>query len=386
MLIGVVGAPNKGKSTFFAACTESDVQIADYPFTTIDPNKGVTYARVACPHTNLGVMCSPRTGKCINGTRMVPVNIIDVAGLVPGAHEGKGMGNKFLDDLRGADALIQVVDATGNTDLEGNRASGCDPAREIEFLEQEISYWIAGIMMRNWAKIKGRGVEELQEALSGLKVQRSDIEAAAASAGLTLAAIEWNEKQALDFASALRKRAKKILIAANKADAPGAPDNIGRLKNEFGERVVACSAIAELALRKAGKTGAVEYSPGQKTFLIKNCDERQKKGLGQIAAVMERQGGTGVQQAIDKAVFELLGLIPVFPVEDEHKYCNNFGAVLPDAILVKKGTSASELAGLIHTDLAKHFICAINARTHMKIGKEHVLEAGDVIKIVSGRG
>src|SRR3989338_7459591 len=109
MLVGVVGKANVGKSTFFKAATLADVEIANYPFATIKPNHGVGFVKIDCIDKEFNIQCNPREGYCVSGYRFVPVNMIDVAGLVPGAHEGKGMGNQFLDDLNQADVLIHVV-------------------------------------------------------------------------------------------------------------------------------------------------------------------------------------------------------------------------------------------------------------------------------------
>ena len=124
LLIGIIGAPNKGKSTLFSAMTAVEVPIADYAFTTIKPNMGVAYATTECADVGLGVKCTPRNSSCLDGIRKIPINIVDVAGLVPGAHLGKGMGNQFLNDIVNADVLVQVVDASGKTDINGGKAEG----------------------------------------------------------------------------------------------------------------------------------------------------------------------------------------------------------------------------------------------------------------------
>jgi len=386
MLIGVVGKPNSGKSTFFSAATLVEVAIANYPFTTIEPNKGVTYVRVECPCKELRVTCNPNNSRCENNVRLLPTALFDVAGLVPDAHLGKGLGNKFLDDLRTADALIQVVDASGKTDLEGKQCEACDPAEEVKFLEEEIAQWIAGIIKRSWQKIKGGNTEALSGLLSGLKITEADIAAAAAKSFLSTEGINWSDEDILAFARAVREISKPIVIAANKIDVPGARENYERMRKQFPEKlIVPCCAEAELALRRAAKKGVVKYTPGDDDFeLVSAESEKQKAALEFIKNVVRANSGTGVQQIINNVVFDVLGLIVIYPVEDEHHFANHFGKVLPDAFLVKKGTTALGLAEKIHTDLAKTFICALDARTHLRVGKEHVLNNNDIIKIISG--
>jgi ribosome-binding ATPase YchF (GTP1/OBG family) len=164
MTIGLAGKPNSGKSTFFKASTLADVEIANYPFTTIHPNKGVTYVRTKCPCTERDHRC----GNCMDGVRYVPIELIDVAGLVPDAHMGKGLGNTFLDDLRQAQAIIHVIDAAGSTDIEGNPidVGSHDPLEDINFLNHEITMWMVGILKRNWQKISRKIQGE------GLKIER----------------------------------------------------------------------------------------------------------------------------------------------------------------------------------------------------------------------
>ena len=98
MLIGIVGKTNCGKSTFFKAATLANVEIANRPFVTLKPNQGIGFVKVECPEKQAGKKCSPNHGFCVNGERFIPIKLIDVAGLVPEAHLGKGRGNEFLDD------------------------------------------------------------------------------------------------------------------------------------------------------------------------------------------------------------------------------------------------------------------------------------------------
>ncbi|VVB99325.1 Ribosome-binding ATPase YchF [uncultured archaeon] len=405
MLIGVVGAPNKGKSTFFSAATLVDAQIANYPFTTINPNRGVTYVRSPCPHVELGLpKCDPKNSRCVDGVRLVPINIIDVAGLVPGAHEGKGLGNKFLDNLREADALIQVVDGTGRTDLQGNACSACDPMEETVFLKDEIAHWLADIMLRGGGKAPGgmahgtgspgsasggSGSREMAKRLSGLKIDEAMLLHAANECGLDIGDGMPDAEGALSLARAVLERRMPIIIAFNKMDASGARENFGKASAAAGgngANIFPCSSAVELALRKASEHNMIKYTPGAKEFAVSGApDEKQKEALQRMAAFISANNGSGVQEIIDYIVYQKLKGIIVYPVEDEHKFSNHKGDVLPDAHLVPKGTTAHQLAGMIHTDLASKFIGAVDVKRHIRVGADHPLENGDVIKIVAGR-
>jgi len=383
-----VGAPNKGKSTFFSAATLVDAQIANYPFTTINPNRGVTYVRSPCPHVALGLpKCDPKNSKCANGQRLVPVNIIDVAGLVPGAHEGKGLGNKFLDNLREADALIQVVDGTGRTDLQGNACDGADPMAEPGFLKDEIAFWLADIMLRGAGKGTAGGVHELSKRLSGLKIDESMLLHAAGECGLDISEGMPDEEGALGLAREVLARRMPIVIAFNKMDAAGAKQNLEHARAGNGaEKIFPCSAAVELALRKAADRNIINYTPGAKSFeIVGSPDERQAEALVKMKVFLEQGGGSGVQEIIDWIVYQKLGGIIVYPVEDEHKLTDHEGNVLPDAYLVRRGSTARDLAYKVHTDLGENFIRAINVRTQRAVGHDHVLEDGDIMTIVSRR-
>ena len=394
MEIGVVGKPNVGKSTFFSAATLVDVDIANYPFTTIDANVGVTYAITEHPCKELGCKPNPQNYEYRNGKALIPIKIIDVAGLVPGAHEGRGLGNKFLDDLRMASALIHVIDATGKTDAEGQPTDYHDPVEDIEFLEMEIDYWIFGILRKGWEKFAKRiklqhmKLEQaIADHLSGIGVGEEDVWEAIHRVGLSSDPTKWSDEDLMAFVRELRKINKPIIIAANKADA-ASDKEIKRLIREGEKRgyiVVPTSAAAELTLRKAAKAGFIDYIPGSSDFrVLKKMNPRQEKALELIREkVLNRFGSTGVQEVINRAVFELLNLIPVYPVQDENKLTDQFGNVLPHVYLLPKGSTPRDLAYKVHTDLGKTFLYAVNAKTKRRVGEDYELQFNDIVKIVA---
>ena len=398
MMVGIVGKPNVGKSTFFSAATLATVEIASYPFTTIKPNRGVGYFRTQCVCREFNVKDNPVNSVCINGTRLIPVELIDCAGLVPDAWQGRGLGNQFLDEIRRADALIHVVDASGSTDIEGRavKPGAHDPLEDVKFLERELTMWFAQILKRDWSRI-ARTVEAggaplstlLEERLSGLAIKREHILEAVRSTGLNAdKPTRWSNDEFLEFVSNLRKISKPMLIAANKMDLPFADENLERLK-ETGYLVVPCCAEAELALRRAAEGGLISYVPGNSDFEIINPEKitmRQKKALQIIKEkVLDRYGSTGVQNAINAAFKNLLNMIVVYPVEDPEKLTDHYGRVLPEARLVPSNTTARDLAYMIHTELGDSFIYAIDARTKRRLGENYVLKDGDVISIVSAK-
>ena len=396
--MGIVGKPNVGKSTFFSAATLTTVEIASYPFTTIKPNLGVGYLRTQCVCREFNVKDNPVNSICIEGVRLIPVELIDTAGLVPDAWQGRGLGNQFLDEIRKADALIHIVDASGSTDLEGRilKPGMHDPLEDVKFLEREITMWMVQIIKRDWQRI-ARTVESrradlqslLENRLSGLSIKRRHILEALRRTELNAdKPTRWSEEDFYRFVDTLRKISKPMLIAANKIDIPAAEENLERLKSS-GYLVVPCSAEAELALRRASERGLIRYKPGDTDFSVlkpTEMTERQKRALEIIREkVLRRYETTGVQEAINTAFFKLLKMIVVYTVEDPEKLTDHNGRVLPDARLIPEGTTARELAYLIHTELGESFIYAIDCRSKVRRGEDYVLKDRDVISIVSAK-
>jgi ribosome-binding ATPase YchF (GTP1/OBG family) len=396
--LGLVGKPNTGKSTFFNATTLADVPVAGYPFTTIDANVGVTYVRSECPCQDFDVKCDPKNSRCVNGVRHVPVRVIDVAGLVEGAYEGRGLGNQFLDNLRMAAALVHIIDAAGATDTEGKPCSPGthDPVNDVKFLENEIDQWLRGILTKGWkkfarqAKLEGEKLDSsIAERLSGLGIKRHHVSSAMRAIEVDRDSPDkWSDEDLSHFASELRRISKPIMIAANKMDLSPAKENVEKLRGA-GRLTIPTSAEMELALRRASEKGLIKYTVGGGDFEILKPDAMSKQqldALESIRKVLKEWGSTGVQQVVDKAIYDLLDMIVVYPVDDENKLTDKKGNVLPDAFLVPKGTTAKGFAYLIHTDLGKSFIHAIDARTKRRIGEDYKLKNRDVIRIVAAKG
>ncbi len=396
MLVGVVGKPNVGKSTFFKALTLADVEIANYPFATIKPNRGVAHVRVKRVDKEFNTTANPRVGFLKGDYRFVPVEVMDVAGLVPDAYKGKGMGNQFLDDLRQADVLIHVVDASGSTNIQGEPVppGTHDPIEDVKFLDNELDMWYFQILKKGWDRFSKRVTLEHKDAVkmiakqfSGLGADEDDFKDVIKSLGLSENLTEWSDDDLFNLASTLRRRTKPIIIAANKMDIPIASENIKKLKEVFKDyKIVGCSAEAELALKEADKEGLIDYVPGDSKFIIRDeskLNDKQKRALDFIQKnILDKFGSTGVQQVIDTAVFDLLKYVAVFP-GGVHKLEDSEGRVLPDCFLMPPKSTALDFAYKIHTDIGNNFVTAINVRTKKPVGRDYVLKHRDVVEIMT---
>jgi hypothetical protein len=399
VLIGIVGKPNAGKTTFLNAACMTSAKVADYPFTTIEPNLGKAYARKKCVCKDLNVEDNPKNSLCLEGIRLIPIDLLDVAGLVHDAWKGKGLGNKFLDDLRRADALIHVIDASGSTDSEGKpiEPGTWDPLKDVEFLENEITHWFDNIIKRDWSKFtrtlkaeKISFVEKMEERLSGLSIKRKHIIESLRQSNLNPGDInKWTEEDIFRFSDFLRRNSKPMLILANKADQKYSKKNIERLKELKDYKIVPGCALGEYWLRKFAENGKINYIPGDPNFQIKKKDafkDQELKVLDNLKNLVDEYGSTGIQKALDTAVFDILDMIAVYPVHNPSDFSDKDGNVLPDVFLIKKGSTVKDLAAKIHTDLAESFMHGIDAWTKQRLGENHILKDLDVIKIVSMKG
>jgi len=397
-IVGLVGKANVGKSTFFGAATLKPVEIAGFPFTTIKADMGVAYVRTPCVCREMGVTDNPQNSACVDGVRLIPVDLIDTPGLIPGAHMGKGLGNQFLDEVRRADALIVVADASGMTDINGQVCDPLahDPIEDVQMFENEFDLWLTALIRKDWDRISrtAQSVKEhiakhMEEKLTGLGINRYQITQAVNEAGLNgFNSANWTDEEFNKFIVQLRKTSKPLIVAANKADREGADKNVERIR-EAGYLVVPTCAEAELALRRAAEAGLVDYTPGDKDFKINNPEKLNKSQLAALERIREKvfkkYGGTGLQEVLNTAFYSLLDMITVYPVEDAEKLTNHQGHVLPDCFLVPKGTTAKQFAGVIHTELAESFIHAIDARSKRRLGDTYILEDNDIIQIVSAK-
>ncbi|MCD2202353.1 redox-regulated ATPase YchF [Halobacterium sp. KA-6] len=387
--IALAGKPNAGKSTFYTAATRSEVDVANYPFTTIDANRGITHVRTECPCLTREERCGHEN--CHDGKRYVPVELLDVAGLVPGAHEGRGLGNQFLDELTNADVIVNVVDAAGATDEEGEpvEVGTHDPIEDIDFIEEEMDLWLAGIVDRNWETVErqsrspGFDIEEaVTDLMTGFGATEYDVAAVLRGMDYSEDPVQWTTEDREALARGIRQRTKPIVVVANKIDVAPA-ENVQRLL-DLDKPVIPATAQGELALRRGVDAGFLDYDPGDEDFEITGeISEGQREALDELRETTSEYGGTGVQAALNHAVYDLLDMVTAYPVQDQSKWTDARGNVLPDAFLLENGSTPVDLAYAVHSDIVEGYLHAVNAKTSREVGEGYELEEGDVIKIVS---
>ncbi|PSQ42087.1 redox-regulated ATPase YchF [Halobacteriales archaeon SW_7_68_16] len=387
--LALAGKPNAGKSTFYAAATRADVDVGNYPFTTIDPNRGVGQVRTDCPCLDREKRCG--ADNCRDGKRYVPVELLDVAGLVPGAHEGRGLGNQFLDALTDADVVINVIDASGGTNDEGEpvEIGTHDPVEEVDFVREELDRWLAGIIARNWESVERKSRspdfdidDALADMLTGFGATPTDVAASLRDLSYPDDPREWDDGHRAALAEDVRRRTKPVVIAANKVDVAPA-DDVERLL-DLDVPVVPTTAQGELALRQAAESGTVAYDPGDEDVeIVGDVTDAQREALADLQGTMDRYGGTGVQRTLNVAGYDLLESVTAYPVRDATSWTDGQGTVLPDAHLLPRGSTPRDLAYAVHSDIGDGYLHAVDARADRQVGEDHELEEGDVVKIVS---
>lgn len=393
--IGLIGKTNTGKTTFFNSATLASAEISNYPFTTQQASVGNAHAITLCVHKEFGVQDQPKNSRCIDGWRFIPVELVDLPGLIKGAWEGKGLGNQFLSIAAQSDALLHIVDASGSIDASGKIAepgSG-DPVADVGDIEEELVMWYLKLFEANRDKMSRASdqVEAITEVFRGIGVRQDHVKLALAQNNLVGVPLdEFGPEQSKDFCWTLRDISKPTLIVANKVDLPTSTENFKRLREEYKDMIVVpSSADAELTLRRAEHKGLIKYVPGDERFEINDpasLNDKQKWALNLIRKdILGEYMRTGVQFAINVAVFKLLKMNAVYPVADAKKMADKHGNVLPDVYLMRSGSTVTDLAREVHSDLAKGLLYAIDIRDGLHLPADYHLKDRDVLSIVSAK-
>ncbi len=395
--IGLIGKTNTGKTTFFNSATLSSSEISTYPFTTKKAETATAYAITVCVHPEFNVIDNPNNSKCSDGWRYIPIELIDLPGLIKDAWKGKGLGNQFLSIAAQSDALLHIVDVSGSVDSSGkiSEVGTGDPISDYADIEEELIMWYHKILEGNRDKISklissgSDKIEALTELYRGIGVKKDHIKDTLKTIGLEDKNFDdFDVQDTKKFASHLRRISKPTLIVANKIDIEEADRTFDRIRERYSDSIVVpASAESELSLRRAEQKGLIKYSPGSEQFEIikpEDLNDKQKNALEFIKkGIMGEYMRTGVQFAINIAVFKLLKMNSIYPVANEEKLSDKKGRVLPDLILMKDGATVNDLANEIHSDLQKGLLYAKDLRYKLRLPLDYQLRDRDVISLVS---
>ena len=395
--IGIIGKTNTGKTTFFNSATLASSEISTYPFTTKKPESATGHAITLCVHMEFKVKDEPNNSKCVDGWRYIPIELIDLPGLIKDAWKGKGLGNQFLSIAAQSDALLHVVDCSGSIDSTGKitEAGNGDPVSDFADIEEELIMWYQKILEGNREKMSKNLkndvdiVDAFTELYMGIGVKKNHVKQALKICGLEEKEFDnFDFHDTKEFAKILRKISKPTLIVANKIDVPGADKNFNRLRERYNEVItVPASADSELTLRRAEQQELIKYSPGSEQFEIiqsERLNQKQGDALDFIKKdIMGEYMRTGVQFAINVTVFKLLKMNAVYPVANEETLTDKKGRILPDLILLKDGATVKDLANEIHTTLSKGLLYAKDLRYNLRLPTHYQLLDRDVISLVS---
>jgi ribosome-binding ATPase len=397
--IGLIGKTNTGKTTFFNSATLATADISNYPFTTKMPSTGNANAITLCVHKEFNLQDNPKNSRCIDGWRFIPIELVDLPGLIKGAWEGKGLGNQFLSIAAQSDALLHIVDVSGSIDAAGRIAepgSG-DPVADIGDIEEELVMWYVKLLEGNRDKISraiNSGIDiisAITDVFRGIGVKEEHVKLSLRENNLEDHNFdELGPQEIKDFSWSLRDLSKPTLIVANKVDLPSATDNFKRLREEYKDIIIVpASADAELTLRRAANRGLIHYFPGDERFEIKDqsvLTDKQRWALNFIRKdILDEYMRTGVQFAINVAVFKLLRMNAVYPVAEASKLSDRSGNILPDVYLMKSGSTVEDLAKEVHSDLAKGLLYAIDIRDGLRLPTTYEIKDRDILSIVSTR-
>jgi len=353
---GIVGLPNVGKSTLFNAITKQNILAANYPFATIEPNVGV----VIVPDKRLD-----RLTEIYNPERTIPTayEFTDIAGLVKGASEGEGLGNKFLSHIREVDAIVEVVRCFEDSNII-HVENGIDPIRDIEIINLELSLSDLELVNSRIDKIKKKAeTNRDKEALEEYNILKKAKDALVA--GTALRRVEFTKEEKAYFKSFNLLTMKPIIYLANV------------LESELSEDNKYVKMVKEYASKEEAKV--ITICAKMEADLC-DVDDEEKAEMLAMAGIEE----SGLNKLI-KATYDLLGLATYFTCgKDECR-----------AWTFKKGMNAKECAGIIHTDFEKGFIKAEimsfedldELGTELKVkeagktrleGKDYLMQDGDI--------